>query len=158
MEATTFADIEAEFRRRTDRIVWCTVATVDTRGRPRSRILHPVWDGPTGWIATGRRSLKASHLAKNPYVSCSYWDAQHEQVYAECRATWADDPVEKACVWELVKNAPPPVGYDPALFWPDGPDSPAFGALKLEPWRIELSALAGMMTGARPKIWRAKLA
>jgi hypothetical protein len=38
------------------RIVWCTVATVDRRGRPRSRILHPYWeradDGLVGWITT----------------------------------------------------------------------------------------------------------
>ena len=24
-------------------IVWCSAATVDARGRPRSRILHPYW-------------------------------------------------------------------------------------------------------------------
>ena len=33
-------------------------------------------------------------------------------------------------------------------------DNPEFGALKLIPWRIELSALSDMMTGAEPKIWR----
>ena len=26
------------------RIVWATVATVDERGRPRSRVLHPIWE------------------------------------------------------------------------------------------------------------------
>ena len=24
-------------------IVWCSVATVDSQGRPWSRILHPIW-------------------------------------------------------------------------------------------------------------------
>ena len=37
------------------RIVWCTAASVDHAGRPRSRILHPYWewDGSSlgGWIA-----------------------------------------------------------------------------------------------------------
>ena len=25
-------------------IVWCSAATIDQSGRPRSRVLHPVWD------------------------------------------------------------------------------------------------------------------
>ena len=25
-------------------IVWCTLATVDAAGRPRSRVVHPVWE------------------------------------------------------------------------------------------------------------------
>jgi len=154
MDVATFAEIEEEFRKRTDRIVWCTVTTIDRKGRPRSRILHPVWDGSTGWIATGRNSLKATHLAINPFVSCTYWDPQHQQVYAECRASWADEQADKSRAWDMVKNAPPPVGYDPAMFWPGGPTSPEFGALKLEPWRIELSALGDMMTGTPPKVWR----
>jgi general stress protein 26 len=153
--AVAFADIEAEFNRRVRRIVWCTVTTIDGAGRPRSRILHPVWEGSTGWIATGRNSHKSKHLAQNAYVSCSYWDQQQQQVYAECKATWDDRPEEKQRVWELVKNAPPPVGYDPALFWPAGPASGEFGALKLEPWRIELSSLADMIAGKPPQVWRA---
>ena len=68
---------------RIKRIVWCSVATVDAKGRPRQRILHPIWEGPVGWIATGRHSHKEKHLAKNPYVSLSYWDQQHQQVYVD---------------------------------------------------------------------------
>ena len=38
------------------RIVWCTVATTGADGRPRTRVLHPIWEwdgtGLTGWIAT----------------------------------------------------------------------------------------------------------
>ena len=29
------------------RIVWCTVATVDASGAPRTRVLHPVWEWRT---------------------------------------------------------------------------------------------------------------
>lgn len=152
--AASFAEIEQEFNRRVNRIVWCTVATIDTNGRPRSRILHPVWDGSTGWIATGRHSLKATHIEKHPYVSLSYWDQQHQQVYVECKASWDDRLEEKQRVWDLVKNAPPPVGYDPGMFWPGGPASPEFGALKLEPWRIELFSLAEMASGKPPQIWQ----
>ena len=25
------------------RIMWCSAATIDPHGRPRSRILHPIW-------------------------------------------------------------------------------------------------------------------
>ena len=71
MDVGSFGEIEKEFNERTQRIVWCTVATIDRKGRPRSRILHPIWEGTTGWI-TGRNSFKAKHLAANPYVSLSY--------------------------------------------------------------------------------------
>jgi general stress protein 26 len=154
LDVSSFAEIQDEFVARVSRIVWCTVTTIDGKGRPRSRILHPVWEGSTGWIATGRNSHKAKHITRHPFVSCSYWDQQHQQVYAECKASWDDNPAEKQRVWDLVKNAPPPVGYDPAMFWPAGPTSSEFGALKLEPWRIEISSLMDMVQGKPPLVWR----
>ncbi len=154
MESTTFGEIEPEFMARVRRIVWCTVATIDAQGRPRSRILHPLWEGATGWIATGRQSHKAKHLAAHPYVSLSYWDPKHEQVYADCLATWEDGPAEKRRLWGVYKTTPPPLGYDLAAFWPGGPDDPALGMLKLTPWRIELSSLADLPVGRRPVVWR----
>lgn len=149
-------EIEDEFMARVSRIVWCTVTTVDSKDRPRSRILHPIWEGPVGWIATGRDSFKAKHLAGNPHVSLSYWDPQHQQIYAECMATWEDDLGEKRRIWALYKDTPPPLGYDPAMIpaWKDGPASPQFGVLKLTPWRIEVSAIADMMAGREPLVWR----
>ena len=54
MEVATFAEIEEEFRKRVGKIVWCTVTTVNRQDRPRSRILHPLWEGSTGWIATSK--------------------------------------------------------------------------------------------------------
>lgn len=86
MDVASFQDIEDKFNETARRVVWCTFTTMDRQNRPRSRILHPVWDGTTGWIATGRQSHKAKHLANNPFVSLSYWDQQHEQVHAECKA------------------------------------------------------------------------
>src|SRR5213594_3675183 len=109
LDIRSFEEIQDEFLARVSRIVWCTVATVDRRGRPRSRILHPIWEGATGWIATGRQSLKASHLAGNPYVSLSYWDPQHEQVHVDAKAGWADDMEEKRRLWTLLKETAPPV-------------------------------------------------
>ena len=154
MDVSTFEEIEAEFQRRVARIVWCTVATVDRQGRPRTRILHPMWEGATGWIATGRHSLKEKHLATNPYVSLSYWDQEHEQIYVDCKAEWQDEQGEKQRIWDLYKGTPPPLGYDPQMIWQGGPSDPGYGLLKLTPWRIELFALKDMFSGTPPNVWR----
>jgi general stress protein 26 len=151
---TKFSEIEDEFMARVRRIVWCSVATVDRKGRPRQRILHPIWEGSTGWIATGRHSHKEKHLAANPYVSLSYWDQQHQQIYADCAAEWVDDAAEKRRIWELYKTTPPPLGYDPQMIWQAGADDPGYGLLKLTPWRIELYALGDVMTGAPSTVWK----
>jgi general stress protein 26 len=153
MDVASFSEIEEEFMARVRRIVWCTVATVDRQGRPRSRILHPIWEGATGYIATGRHSFKAKHLEANPYVSLTYWDQQHQQVYADCRAEWDDRPEEKHRLWNLYGTTPPPLGYDLKMIW-SGPDDPTLGILKLTPWRIELYALGDLPTGKQPQVWR----
>jgi general stress protein 26 len=156
MDVSSFAEIAEDFLARVSRIVWCTVATVDAKGRPRTRILHPIWEGPTGWIATGRHSLKEKHLAKNPNVSLSYWDQEHQQIYVDARAEWVDDPAEKLRIWQLYKSTPPPLGYDPQIIWQAGSDDPGYGLLKLTPRRIELYALADLITGKPPQVWRGK--
>ena len=151
----TFDDIEKDFQDRVSRIVWCTVTTVDRKNRPRSRILHPVWEGATGWICTGRQTHKAKHLARNPYVSVTYWDAEHEQVHAECHAEWVDDLAQKERVWELFKSTPEPYGYDPVNFW-EAPSDPNSGVLKLTPWRLELCGIKGVIAGGEweSRVWR----
>jgi general stress protein 26 len=154
MEVKSFSDIAEEFEKRVWRMVWCTAATVDRKGRPRSRILHPIWEGSTGWIATGRQSLKAKHLAAVPYISLTYWTPEHQQVYAECATAWEDDPGEKKRIWELYKSTPPPLGYDPGMIWKEGPEDPTYGVLKLTPWRIEISSIMDMMSGKEPQVWR----
>ena len=120
------------------RIVWATAATVTANGRPRTRILHPLWrwDGTslTGWIATGPTPAKQADLAHNPYVSLNYWAPTHDTCRADCRATWHLDDATRERIWNMFKDAPAPVGYDPAIIpaW-DSPTSPAFAALELEP-------------------------
>jgi general stress protein 26 len=151
---SSFRDIEPDFSARVREIVWCTVATTDGKGRPRSRVLHPLWEGSTGWILTSRHSRKEKHLAGNPYVSLSYANQELEQVYADCRAEWEDRSPEKSRIWDLFASTPPPVGYDPIAFWPGGKQDPTFGVLRLTPWRIEVVSLASLMQGGG-KIWRA---
>src|SRR3712207_2928039 len=71
---TSFANIQEDFQRFTADIVYCTVTTVDLRGRPRSRVMHPIFEvvggRPIGWAVTDRSPIKTRHLAANPYVSC----------------------------------------------------------------------------------------
>ena len=104
VQSTTMV-VEDEFIAIAHRIVWCGVATVDRRGRPRSRILHPYWertgDGLRGWVVTRRSPLKAAHLERTPYLSCTYWDATHDVAIADCHAAWEEDRDEHARVWAL---------------------------------------------------------
>jgi hypothetical protein len=103
------------------RIVWCSVATVDRKGRPRSRVLHPIWewDGTelVGWVGTAPTPLKRAHTEAHPHVSLNYWEPSQDTAVAE---------------W-------PPLGYDPSIIpgW-DGPTCDAFAALRLDPWRLRV--------------------
>jgi hypothetical protein len=134
------------------RIVWCSAATVDHQGRPRSRILHPLWewdgDALVGWIATGPTPTKRAHLQHSPYISCSYWTDNHDTCIAECRAVWHFDDETRTSVWNKFAQAPPPVGYDPAIIpaW-DEPTSESFAALRLEPWRLRVFPGTALVSG-----------
>ena len=154
MEYDNFSVIEQEFHARVSKIVWCTFTTVDRQNRPRARILHPIWEGRHGWVATGRHTLKAKHIAHNPFVSLCYWDQDQKQVYAECKAAWADDAETRQRVWDLYKEQPPPLGYDLKVFWPNGPEHRDYGVLSLTPWRIELSSLADLRNN---QVWRQEI-
>jgi len=137
------------------RIVWCTLATVDRRGRPRSRIVHPIWeragDGLVGWLVTRPTPLKRAHLAHSPYVSCSYWDATHDVAVAECRAAWAPDG---ARAWELFRAAAPPLGYDPATIFPEGPAADGVAVLRLDPWRLRAADVETLAAAKPALVWR----
>lgn len=128
--------------RRVSQAVYCNFATVDRNNRPRSRIIHPIWEGETVWIITRQNSPKARDIEHNPHVSLAYIHESQKPVYVDCTATWANDPLEKQRIWELIKATPPPLGYDPGLFF-SGIHDPNFGLLKLAPWRIELYNLNG---------------
>ena len=125
------------------RIVWCTAASVDSRGRPRSRVLHPIWepgpDGLVGWVGTGPTPTKRGHLAHSPFLSLNYWHPSQDTCVAECRASWCFDLETRERIWGAFEDAPPPLGYDPAIIpgW-DSPSSDAFAVLRLEPWRLRV--------------------
>jgi general stress protein 26 len=143
LEVSSFREIQDEFLRRVHSIVWCSFATIDRQGRPRSRILHAIWDeSPTAWILTLHNTLKARHMENHPYVSLAYVADITKPVYADCRAEWVDEVGEKQRIWDMFKAAPAPLGYDPAPIF-KSPDDPDLGLLKLTPWRIEIRDVPG---------------
>jgi general stress protein 26 len=138
MEVQSFSEIEAAFIERVNRMVWCNVATVDAQNRPRSRVLHTIWEGQVGWIATRRNSYKTRHLERNPHVSLAYTGDFIRPVYVDCVAEWDDSAESKQRIWDLFLSTPEPLGYDPAPIF-KSVDHPDYGLLKLTPWRIELT-------------------
>ena len=154
------SDVGPAFLEMAHRIVWCSAATVDAKGRPWSRVLHPIWewDGAQleGWLGTGPTPLKRAHLEAHPYVSLNYWTSSQDTCVAECRAEWAFDDETCSAVWNKLKNGPEPVGYDPAIIpgW-EQPSDAVFAALKLTPWRLRVfpgSVLMGQ--GGEVLTWR----
>lgn len=122
-----------------ERIVWATVTTVGADGEPRSRLMHPVWSwddtGPTALVTSRRTPLKLAHLAVNPVVSCFYWDPHHDTVAIDARASWVA-PGQVPAAWEQIAATPAPVGFDPAMIWPSGPDDPDCAILHLSAHRV----------------------
>jgi hypothetical protein len=151
-------DVARDFVAITHRVVWCSMATVGPTGRPRSRVLHPYWEMTgahvRGWVVTRPTPLKFAHLAHCPYVSCSYWDPSHDTAVAECAASWQTDPRERERVWELFRAATPPLGYDFAAPFPDGPNGGTTAVLQLDPWLLRVHTAADLAAGRPPRIWQ----
>jgi len=143
-------------------IVWASVVTVDRDGKPRSRILHPIWewDGTdlVGWVATVPTPLKHAHLHAHPEVAVSYWTASQDTCSAECTAQLYIDDDTRIAVWDKFANGPEPVRYDPHIIpmWGDGPTSEQFAALRLSPYRLRVMPGTVMTKGeGEPLLWHA---
>ncbi|WP_197373382.1 pyridoxamine 5'-phosphate oxidase family protein [Mycolicibacterium baixiangningiae] len=145
-------------------IVWASAATVDADGRPRSRILHPIWewDGTDlfGWIATVPSPVKRADLHAHPYISLSYWSPSQDTCSADCLVEWYFDDDTRTGVWQKFATGPEPVGYDPHIIpqWSGGPTSPEFAALRLTPYRLRVMPGSVMTQGAGQVLsWRGRL-
>lgn len=105
-------------------IVSCSASTVDSKGRPRSRILHPYWewDGSrlVGWVATAPTRTKIAHLEHGPFMSLNFRTMSQDTCVAEVEATWHIDLATRERVWRTYVELPAPVGYDPAIIPPMG--------------------------------------
>jgi hypothetical protein len=133
-------------------IVWCTVATVTPAGNPSTRVLHPIWEWDDerlqGWIATGPRTPKATDLAANPNVSLTYWAPNQDTCTAHCATSWLTSDEDRRAGWHRFRDAPAPVGYDPAIIpgW-TGPDAASFGILHLEPTWLRVQPASVLLSG-----------
>ncbi len=136
---SALAAVEAEARPIIERVVWATVATVGPDGRPRTRLMHPVWfwdgDVPTALVSARPTPLKVRHVSAQPAISCHYWDPGHDTVAIDAVATWV--PLdERQAAWDRVKAVAEPVGFDPAIIWPEGSTDPDCAFLHLTAHRI----------------------
>ncbi|MDO3646997.1 pyridoxamine 5'-phosphate oxidase family protein [Nocardia mangyaensis] len=155
----TFVDIKPDFDAIVGSINYATMTTVDAVGRPRSRVLIPVWetdiDEPVGWLGTYRTPVKEAHIAGNPHVTFSYWSPAQNTVAVDTVAAWTDDLDTRVHVWDLYRHGSPPgAGYDPGQFW-RGPEDPEFQVLRLEPWRVQVLRRRDLVSGVPARIWRA---
>jgi general stress protein 26 len=139
-------------------IVWCTLCTVDPSGRPRSRVVHPVWEiadgGLTGWLTTRSGTPKLGHLEGAPHVSCSYWWEKHDVAVAECDAQVVTDRAERERAWGVVAATPAPAGFDPATIWAGGPDDPGFALVRMRPWLLRFARADALAGGGAPEVHR----
>lgn len=141
---TELGDLAPDFVGIAHTLVYCSVATVDRAGRPRSRVMHPIWewDGRrlTGWL-TSTPSPKLAHLTATPYVSCAYHDGWADAVVADSRVERVTDDAVRGRVWDLIRAAEPPLGYDPGGIgvpgW-DGPTAPGFVVARMDPWWVQV--------------------
>lgn len=143
--AELVADLEEVVRR----IVWSVVSTVDRAGRPRSRVMHPVWDfvAMTGVVGTRRTPVKVAHLAARPAVSCAYWSPDHDAAFLDCEASWVPEE-ELGGAWEELGK-----GYDPGELWPEGPGGGGFAALRLRPYRVQVVRAEVLGAGEAVPMW-----
>src|SRR5258708_27228549 len=118
-------------------IVSASVAPVDENGRPRTRILHPIWewDGTDlfGWIATVPSPVKKAHLAVHPEMAVTYRTTTHDTCTAEGLVEGYHDDETRRAVWNKFATGPEPGGYDPSIIplWAAGAASDQCAALRL---------------------------
>jgi general stress protein 26 len=152
MHVSLFSEIAAEFIERAHRMVWCDMATVGPIGRPRTRIVHPVWEGDTAWMTSLRVGPKGDDIDRNPLVSLAYVSDPVKPAYAECVASWVDDREERIEIWKRIAAIPGPLGYDAETMF-ESYDAPNLTMLRLRPWKIRLTVAGNVSAG---RIWQSR--
>ena len=141
-------------------VVWGAMTTADSEGRPRNRIVHPVWTlefgEPVGWLTTRKTPLKVRHLAGNRNVSIAYIASNTDFAYFDCTAEWVEDEDGKQQCWDAFLGAPEPVRYDPSTIWKDGPTEEDFAVLRFTPYRITAGRAERIGRGEKAEVTRLK--
>jgi hypothetical protein len=139
--------------------VWATVTTVSPRGEPRARVMHPIWTTggavPEGIVITRPTPIKQRHLAAHPVATCAYLGADHSFAVFDCEARLAGDGASRRVAWDAFRATAPPLGYDPATIFPEGPESEELAVLRLRPHRVRVGLAAAMQRGEPPRLWTA---
>ena len=152
---TTYQDTAEAFIRMAHRIVWASVATVEPDGRPRTRILHPIWewvgDELVGWIATVQDRAEGHGAGRAAGGVGELLVAVARHLRRRVHRGVADDAVTRHRTWHLFADAPnrsaTTRGSSPAG---TAPTSPAFCVLRLEPYRLRgLPRLGAARRGRR---------
>lgn len=150
MHLLSFDEIMPAFVERAHQMVWCDMATVDAKQRPRTRIIHPLWRDGVGYATSLRTGPKANDIDRNPAVSLAYVSNPSAPAYAECWADWVDDRAARIEIWEWMKSIPEPLGYDTETMF-GSYDFPDLTIMRFRPWQIRL-AEAGKPDALR--VWR----
>jgi len=139
-KAAFFADVNTAAKQ----AIWCALATV-ADGEPRVRMVHPTWEGDVLWLATGTNTPKAQQIAAQPMVDVQFQVAPPDFIHllVRGRASLHEDDATRQHCWDVLD-------YDLLQFWPDGPASAAFLAVKIIPERVELSAMFGTVN---KRVW-----
>lgn len=157
---TTLDEIAPRFREMAHSIGMAVAATVGPDGRPRTRVVQPVWEwddgGLVGWVSTEAGSPKLADLRRTPALSLTYWDPGQDTCSADCEVEIVTDDAVRAATWDRFLRAPGAARVDLATHpaW-DGPADPAFGVLRLRPTRLRVMD-GTLMTGAEGDLltWR----
>jgi hypothetical protein len=156
VEHVPLSDVLAVARGIVEAVVFCTATTIGPDGRPRSRVVHPVWDWdePLVGLVTSRPTpLRRRHLGANPVMTCAYWSPEHHVATFDCDAAWVE-PGMLGDAWARIAATPPPLGFDPVTIWPDGPAGDDFAVVELRPYRVQAALAEEIATKAPVRQWR----
>jgi len=157
---TNLDEIAPRFREMAHGIGMAVMATVGGDGRPRTRVVQPVWewgDGElVGWVSTEAGSPKVAELRRTPAVSLTYWNADQDTCTADCEVEVVTDDAVRTATWDRFLHAPDAAQVDLSTHpaW-DGPTDDAFGVLRLRPTRLRVMEGTLMTKGEGDLlIWR----